>query len=337
SEYQKYEIYDEQNSFQGYGWERTAISSHLQRSAIERRGRVDEYLLSLAANVNHKLFIGGSFSLVDLEYYEKNAFTEEDNYQYEGANLQKYTQTSEISHSGVGVNMKAGLIYRPFKPLRIGVAIHTPTFYSINFEYEKEISAWFDQAIGEGDIVPSTYHNADVEDQYEYTFQSPLRSVFSASYLLGNLGLISVDYELINYASSKFRAAEGDNYDYAPQNTDIRKTLKASSNLHVGAEIRATDNFSLRGGFEIFGNPWQKTFTDEDGSSSEILNFTDRHLTYSAGFGYRQQSFFIDFAYRLSQISESYQIHYMYYSNGKNIASLTEWNNQATLTIGFRF
>ncbi|MCF8358374.1 MAG: hypothetical protein K9H26_06420 [Prolixibacteraceae bacterium] len=336
SEYSdRYEIWED-GEFIGYGYERTGVSPHNQRSMIERSGRIDEYLLSLGMNINHKVFFGASLGLVDIEYRENTAFTEEDNYNVSDY-LNYYTQTSNIYHSGMGVNFKAGIIYRPFKSLRLGAAIHTPTFYSINFGYEKEIDAYFDQEVGDEEMGYSTSQTASVSDYYDYNFETPLRAVFSGSYQFGNVGLISVDYELINYATSKFRHAAGDNYDYSPQNNEIQKNLKATGNLHVGGEMRITPSFSLRGGFEMFGNPWNQTYTFEDGTTGDVPNYNDVYLTYSAGFGYRQQHFFIDFAYRLNQITEKYQVHYMYYSNGENIASLSEFNNQATLTLGYRF
>lgn len=335
SEYAKYEIYEDGN-LAGYGYERTAISPHTQSSTIVRSGHMDEYLMSLGLNINHNLFFGASMGLVDIEYYEKTAFTEEDNYDVSEF-LNEYTQTSYISHSGMGINLKTGIIYRPFKSLRIGAAIHTPTFYSIDFGYEKRIDAYFDQAVGDDDLGYSTYQSDEISDYYDYEFETPMRVIFSASYQLGQIAIISADYELIDYSSSKFRPSDGDDYEYYDQNNDIQKILKPTGNLHVGGEFRMTENFSLRAGFEIYGNPWNKTYTFEDGTTGDILNFDDIYRTYSAGFGYRQQQFFIDFAYRLSQITEQYQVHYMYYSNGENIAGLTEFNNQATLTVGYRF
>ena len=42
-----------------------------------------------------------------------------------------YTYTENYSAKGVGVNGRLGVIYRPNLNWRIGLAVHTPTFYSI--------------------------------------------------------------------------------------------------------------------------------------------------------------------------------------------------------------
>ena len=198
----------------------------------------------------------------------------------------------------------------------------------------------YDLAVGNSQDGYSTYHDRSADAYpYKFKFETPFKAVASASYLFGNRGLLSVDYEYTNYNSARIRDA-GDNWDYANQNSDIQKVFHATGNLNIGGELRATNNFSLRGGFQLIGNPWNKSYTASDGSSVNMANYNDSYMTYSAGFGYRQQNFFIDFAYRLSSISEAYKVFELSATdpaNGTNIASLKKSNSQATLTLGFRF
>ena len=42
-----------------------------------------------------------------------------------------YTYSENYSSNGVGVNGRLGAIFRPNLNWRIGLAVHTPTFYSI--------------------------------------------------------------------------------------------------------------------------------------------------------------------------------------------------------------
>ena len=37
---------------------------------------------------------------------------------------------------GTGVNFKAGIVYRPTANLRLGAAIHTPTYYSLDRKFQ---------------------------------------------------------------------------------------------------------------------------------------------------------------------------------------------------------
>jgi hypothetical protein len=317
----------------------SGAKQHYQKSIVERSGGIDEYLLSMGFNVNHKFFFGASMGLLDLQYNERTSFTEEDSENNIDV-FKNYTLTTNMSHSGVGVNFKAGFIYRPFKSLRVGLAVHTPNFYTISYNEDKQMVSNFDKPISDYlNNYSDNYKQTASADPYQFKFESPFKAIISAAYLFGDKGLLSVDYEYTNYASSKIRDA-GDNWDYSNQNSDIQKIFQPTGNLRVGGEFRLTNNFSLRGGVQLIGNPWKKSYTFNDGNSVDIANKNDSYRTYSAGFGYRQQNFFIDFAYRLSQIQEAYQVFEMSASdplNGTNIATLKFLNNQATITFGFRF
>lgn len=337
--YEKYEINDNNNNFLGYGYKNAGVKSHSQKSIVEQTGRIDEYLISTGFNIDYKLYFGASFGLLDLEYNETTIFSETDN-----ENLcdyfKDYKQISEVNHSGFGMNFKAGLIYRPFKSLRIGAAIHTPNFYTISNYQEKDMEANYDLPLGnDTDGYHTTWESKDNAESYRFKLETPLKAIFSAAYTFGDRGLISVDYELINYSSNKFRAVAGDNWDYSDNNQMMKNMFNSSGNLHLGGEFRLTENFSLRGGFELYGNPYKKSISVE-GNNIELGNSKDYLRTYSAGFGYRQQSFFIDFAYRMIDSKQAYSVHEMLTSDpayGSNVAQLVGNNNQATLTLGFRF
>jgi hypothetical protein len=327
----------------GYNNVLSGAKKHDQKSTIERSGRIDEYLISMGFNVNHKFYFGASIGLLDLFYNDKTSFSEIDN-QKLSEYFDDYTQTSDLSHSGVGINFKAGIVYRPIKSLRIGLAVHTPSFYTISYSENKHIVANYDTPIGnKDDGYYNQYEQTATAVPYEFKFESPLKAIISAAYLFGDKGLLSVDYEYSNYASSKLRptATDYDKFsaDYVEKTNVINNIFKATGNLRVGGEYRLTNNFSLRGGVQLLGNPWQKTYSTDNGTI-DVANKNDSYRTYSAGFGYRQQNFFIDFAYRLSQIQEAYQVHEVSSSNLSkvdNIATLNYLNNQATITFGFRF
>lgn len=337
--YKGYDIKDNSGNKIGIGYETIGAIPHTQQLNVSTSGRIDEYIMAMGMNVNNQLYFGASLGLLDLEYYEKSTFSEIDDLD-SCAYLKSYTLNSNLNHSGMGVNFKAGVIYRPIKPLRIGIAIHTPNFYTLTCTESKRMTANYDLAVGDSANNYSTNWNwsATAED-YQFKFETPFRAIVSASYLIGQKGLISVDYEWSNYRNSKFRNS-GDNYDYSSKNTEIQNVFHATNNLRIGGEFRATDNFSLRAGYQFIGNPWEKNYSLQDGSTIQLSNYNDSYSIYSAGFGYRQQNFFIDFAYRLSSIKNAYKVHEISNSDsllGSNIASVNYSNSQATITLGFRF
>lgn len=336
--YDYYDVYDDNGSFIGVGNVMTDVHPHQQKSIISKTGHIDEYLMSLGFNVNHKVYIGASLGLLDLTYKESIMFSEIDN-KNASPFLNSYSQVTDLYDDGFGVNFKAGIIVRPSKSLRLGLAVHTPNFYNISRYDNKEITANYDQEIGNDEFGYDVKYNEKNDMYFDYKLETPYKVNISGSYMIGDMAIVSLDYELINYIGAKFRDA-GDNYDYSDKNSEISHTLKSTGNIRVGTEYRATPNFSVRAGYNLFGNPWQSSFTYSDGTKGEILNKKDTYSSYSAGVGYRQNNFFIDFAYRLSSINYVQQVHEIYTTNpsgGNAMADLKELGQQATVTLGLRF
>lgn len=338
TDYADYEIYDSNNNLLGIGYEATGIRAHQQKRISSRKGYIDEYLMSVGLNINHKLYMGASLGLTDLNYHTSVIYSEIDNLN-KSDYLNDYKINTETTESGVGVNFKTGLIYRPFKSLRLGASFHTPTFYEMTFYEEKTVNAHYEQAIGNEELGFKNNWESSNPIRYYYNLATPSKINLSAAYSLSDKALFSVDYEMVNYAKAKIRES-GDGYDYSDQNSDINNALKATGNLRVGTEVRVSPNISLRGGFNYFGNPWQTKFEYRDGSSIDIANSNDTYMAYTGGFGYRQKHFFIDFAYRLNQHSYVEKVHEILYTNPNNgsaLANINEFNHQATITLGFRF
>lgn len=336
---ERYDIVNGNNEIIGSGWEAVGVKAHQQKSQITRSGHIDEYLMSLGLNANHKLYLGASLGLLDLQYSEDVLFSEIDN-NNESDYFKDYSLKTRLRENGFGVNFKAGLIYRPIKSLRLGASFHTPTFYSISRSEYKDITANYDIEIGSDESGYNTKWIDDNDQYYDYKLETPLKINLSAAYSLGDKALLSLDYELLNYSSAKFREANDDNYDYSDQNSDNNKVFVSAGNLRIGAEYRLTPNFSLRGGYGLSGNPWANNFTFNDGTVSEIINKNDTYSAYSCGFGYRQNNYFIDFAYRLNHLKYAYKVHEIYYTNPDNgvaIANLNQLNSRATITFGLRF
>jgi hypothetical protein len=336
--YSEKELYDNNGNFAGLRNEVIGIKPHTQRSRIDQRGRIDEYVMSLGINANHKFYFGASVGLLDLEYHETTTYSETDENNL-SEYLNRYTYQNSVSHSGMGVNFKTGIIYRPIKWLRLGAAIHTPDFYTTKLSQSKNLEVNYDLPIGNDEDGYKTYYSENAKAKtYSYKLETPLRAVLSGVVQLGSKGMVSADYEYINYPKNKIVHA-GDNWDYSDQNTEIQNMFHASSNIRLGGEYRVTENLSVRGGLQFLGNPWNNSYIPEN--STEAISLPkkdDSYTTYSAGIGYRQQGFFIDFAYRLSAVTEKHFVHEPSWNDySSSLATLNSSYSQATITFGFRF
>ena len=103
---------------------------------------------------------------------------------------------------GSGVNFKLGVTVRPIESLRIGVAFHTPTYYSLERSYYGDITTqMYNNATEKTEINQDGTPYQDDMGSNSWCFTSPARLLFGISYTFGNFGLITVDYERDWYLS----------------------------------------------------------------------------------------------------------------------------------------
>ncbi|MDX9883380.1 MAG: outer membrane protein transport protein [Prolixibacteraceae bacterium] len=312
--------YDEDNdeffndlTDQGYG--------QSQRKTTNRRGYINEYLFSLAANFNHQFYVGATLGIHDLYFKEST-----DLFEYDANNDINYFNDlnflTDLRTSGTGFNFKLGAIYKPTNELRLGVAIHTPTFYRLHDTYENTMlsSMTFDGKT-------ESFSARSPLGEYDYDLETPLRGIFSAAYVIGKKGLISIDYEVVDYSTTKLRDGGNHNYQFTDENNEIAEAYKSVGNLHIGGEYRLTDNFNLRAGYENYPSPFN--------SNAFNTNQPNSNMTYSAisaGLGIRQGNFFIDMAYK-HRMNEEYNTLY----SGSDFAKYDITNDHFILTLGFKF
>lgn len=241
--------------------------------------------------------------------------------------LDNFTYTSRLNLTGTSVNGKIGVIVKPINEIRLGFAFHTPNYYNISQEYQTEMNAVYT----EGDRSNSKTDWST----FDYSFRTPYKVISSLGVVLGNKGFISVDYEFMDYSKAKFML-DTDNFQYDDMynalNDGIKQHFKSVSNVRVGAEFKVSDFLMARAGFGMYGSPYKKEYIGTD----------MKRNTYSAGLGYRTNTFFADFAYMMLTQKQS---RYLYnndvmtdaYMPTVQTAQITSANHQITATIGWKF
>ena len=255
-----------------------------QEYGVSRRGTAKEFSFTSGFNFNEKVFLGVS---VNVPYFDKETTTE-----YKEKNLasdifNSWSQTEHIKNSGVGLNAKIGAIVYPAKWLRLGAAFHTPTVYKVT-------ESWYTDTYSS--FTDGNYSYESPTGTYNYGVITPLRLNASAALIFGNFGMITGDYEYVDY--SKMHAASHD-FDFDDFNDYISDLYKATSNIRIGTEWRA-QNLAFRAGYAIYGSPY--------GFDKETLKTT----AYSCGLGYTYHDFTIDLAYVFSQRKNAYQLYSNY-------------------------
>ena len=302
---------------------------HSQQKRYEHKGSIEEYLISVGLDFNHKLYLGATLGIQDV-YFKAYEDLNEYNIDYQNSDLSdflnEYAFNTYYKTVGTGINLKLGAIYRPTASLRLGLAIHTPTWYNLEDDYQNY--AYSDLTL---DGKEGTYNSTSPYGQYDYNLRTPMRGYLSAAYIFGKSGLVSVDYEYVDYNNMKFTDGE-DGYSFSPENQDISDYYKSVGNWHIGAEYRVSPQFSLRGGYEYFPSPYKDNV---DGNYQPNSDNTD--WSYSFGFGYQQGAFFLDAAYKRTIQKNNESLYSV--PDGVNTpwAKFSNKTDYMALTMGFRF
>ena len=300
--------------------DRVDLSGRTQQS-----GGTQEYAFSLGGNISNRFQFGMTLGLQDLYLSNKLSYMEQSLVSNTGS-YGSYTRNEYTTTTGFGVNFKAGLIYRPVDAVRLGFAVHTPTFFNMSREYRIDMtSVAFQQ-----DNTEKQSNKALDPDMYEYSLNTPYRLETGLAYIIGRIGLISVDYEFVGNSSMRMSDNYGgdmpDNY-----NEWIKQRYRSTSNIRVGAEVNLPYGIVLRGGYNYFQSPYKDS----------KLDFARN--AYSGGIGFRNKSFFADFAFVMNTGKYYYA---PYYVNEYRIRDTDQNSNPAVeksnigrvvATIGFKF
>jgi hypothetical protein len=271
----------------------------MQQKSISTNGSMGETDISFGANYNNKLYLGATIGIPDIRYTENVQYTETPTYKDTTNGLQSYNYNTSLTTTGGGINFKVGAIYRITDWLRIGAAIHSPTFFSLTDDYSTNMSATYGPS--NNPAPAGTYTSNGNESSFNYTLITPMRVMGGLAFIIHHQGILSVDYEYMDYSTASLNSSD---YTFSGANQAIAQNYMAASNIRVGAEW-VLFPFSIRAGYAMYGNPYSSIA----GNNVVTSNF-------SGGFGIRIKQYAIDLAYVLTQYKANY---YLY--NGSNAAS----------------
>ena len=202
-----------------------------QTKTIERSGSMGETLLAGGFNYTDDVYIGVSLGFPSLNFTEESTYREGE--LEEGFELDHFVFRDNMVARGNGFNFKVGGIYKPNDWLRVGAAVHSPNWMTVNESYDRSMTAVFK---GEPD-----YPADSPEGNYQYRIKTPARFITSLAIVGGKFGLISADYELVDYTSTKLRTSNKvfDEYDFGIENQTLltRKRTKSQMRCRRPASV----------------------------------------------------------------------------------------------------
>lgn len=307
-----------------------------------QHGYIDNYDFTLGGTINDVLSWGAALSISEVYYATETTYGETFAKGYFDLNNWNATK-------GAGVGGSLGLIYRPVNELRLGLAYHTPTYFTLQEEYSASLKEDVGAYVSDENYEPGTTETASFWNNYSLV--SPGKLVLSAAGVLSNRFIASVDYELKNYKNMQLRRPSNEldaSTFYQYDNEYIKQDFKMTSTIRAGVEFRATPQFSLRAGYACYFSPYETEFKEKAnpavaGSNSIFLIEGDSQY-YTAGLGYRfSPNFYMDMAVVFrNQVDRIAGFPNVYDDNG-NISidaspvGIVNNNLRGLLTLGYRF
>ena len=289
---------------------------HQSRHQVQSGG-INEMVISFSGNYCDKLYLGMTIGVPFLSYYRSSLYREV------AQNTEDVFDFNEnYEANGTGINLKVGAIYRPVEMLRIGFALHTPTYYDLKEVYETNVN--------DGRIT--TYSG---ESEGGYNFCTPMKLIGSVAATFGDqsslmAGSVDFDYEFTNYHGSRITPLNDNFADMGYEtwrkaiNTNIKETYNPGHTLRLGGSLNVR-HWVLRAGVAYHNNPY-KEYEGWEHKNVETLSA-------ACGFGYRTKHFFLDFAYAHTV----YQDYEYFKTYSYNAINSDYYNNLFMATIGCKF
>ena len=310
---------------------------------VNESGSIDAYDFTLGANLNNKVYVGGTVVYTDISYNASIYYGESFG---NGGGLEL---DNRYSTQGSGIQLKVGVIGRPTDALRLGVSYQSPTWYNLTDFYYGTLTPAGIYDSNNNLVKPVSTPSGNGDDYYKYNFRTPDVWTFSAAYVLGQAAVISVDYEYKNYGKMRFSKQYVNDYDFSNENQYIQQDFGGASTIRVGGEYRFTPQFSARLGTAWVQQPYDSQFKNGEiqvMTPGTISNYTidgnALYLTGGVGFRFTPQ-FYMDLAlvYRMQE-DDSYFYSPTFNDDGSRFvdstpAKLRNNSFKTLVTLGYKF
>jgi len=285
-------------------------------SDVYTRGYNSKASFNLATSYKDRLYIGANLNVHITDYRRTSSFYEDNDNPLEAREtISSLRFNNELYTYGNGFSFQVGAIAKVTESFRLGLAYESNTWYEL-FDEVTQSLATTRQATGGSTI--NEFVNPKVVNVYDsYKLQTPGKTTFSAAYVFGKSGLISVDYAIKDYSNTKYKPTNDPGLRGV--NNDLSNQLTSNGELRVGAEYKIKQ-LSLRGGYRFEGSPYKNGTTIGDLTS------------YSGGLGYNFGGTKVDLAYSYLERKSNPAFFSTGLTDGANFSSKL---NNVSLTLLF--
>ncbi|MGB4843076.1 MAG: hypothetical protein WBP16_01285 [Ferruginibacter sp.] len=298
------------------------------------KGAISELAVGFAHNSNDKWYIGATIGIPLVNYESNTIFKESDTSSNTSNHFKQFEYTDNFKTKGTGFNAKLGIIYRPQDHIRLGLAIHTPTWMFLKDTRTTNLVTEVENPVETFNVSSQAFTN-NQPGEARYIQSTPFKAIISASYVFREIedvtrqkGFISADIEYVHHKGSRFSS---DNEEVTPDeknyynalNKVVKTDYKGNFNFRVGGELKFKI-IMARLGFAYYGNPYKDA------------EYKANRLLLSGGLGYRNKGFFIDLTY-VHAMSKDVSFPYRLEDRENTYASLKQQRGNVVATVGLKF
>ncbi len=310
-------------------------------------GGIQQFDVNISTNLNDRVYLGATVGAYYIDYKRSTFYKEaiydgkqlsNGGFEIEGA----YRILNDLKTEGTGLDIKLGAIFRPIEdsPFRLGVAIHTPTWYQLQDTYstfmESDIEYKDTPQAERRQIGEATYDYTNGDNLREYRLTTPWKFNVSAGTIVGGIMAIGAEYELADYSTASLKYNDG--VPMTHQNDVIKSTLNAVHTFKVGLETRLTPEFVIRAGYNytsaLFKKGAYKVLDTNDMRTDTEFSNTFARNTFTLGAGYSGKRFYADLAYKFDTTKSDF---YTFSSDALAATKVTTDRHQVLCTLGLRF
>ena len=248
----------------------------------ETIGHRSKLNLGIGGNYDNKIYIGAAvnFSSVNIEQYDEVKVSSLN------TRTSKYftKQNTPYIEEGDGFSLSLGVIGKLSNAVRLGAAIESPTWYSIDREY----NFYSRNSLG-------LSQNSYTENR---TFRTPTKLTLSGAFIPNKHFAFNVDYR-VDLGKPNFGGGAAD----VQLNNFYESAYKAQHEVRIGGEYRIK-SFRVRGGYAFTSSPFKnhtETMFDNNANvvSGKLSNYiVGKTQVISGGIGYDFKMFYIDASYQ---------------------------------------
>jgi hypothetical protein len=319
---------------EGYRSLATPQTGVRQIQDITTSGGMTDLGLAISGNLGDKFYVGGAIAWSYLNFERNSTYREEDATGNATNDFNYFTTEEYLKTEARGINLKFGVIFKPVDFLRLGLSIHSPTWYDMSDSYATTIRTDLEGYAGAGEKFQSSRDfNNGQNGFFEYGLNNPWRVQFGFAYVFREdrditrqRGFLTADIEYVDYRSNQFTSPDIVNNSasyFGDLNSVVDDIYRGTLNFRVGGEMKF-NTIMARLGFAYFGNPY------------EDADFKVSRMNLSGGLGYRNKGKFIDLTYVHQLYQDGY---YPYRLDNGFFAPSTIKSGLGTIlvTIGFKF